>query len=334
MTQVTPVVVDEGSAQIKVCWYDADKQCIRQHKILSMVSRNEMDGVDGLGNFHPSSYRIGGRELYLNPKMQYPDSTKSADYQVSLNNRALVHEALRQAGFGGQTVQVYCTLPVTQFFTGNRLNEKLISEKKKNLMGEIDNMGGAELATISQCRVSPESIPAWYHLLIDEKNSIKGDRLAANAVLIVDLGGTTIDITLIDGEGNPKKTFSMDLGVFDVTERLRNLIIQQGKINSVPQIHMDTLLRTGQYRNTDVSALINQASLPVRDMILSKMKEFANDPWALDHIVYVGGGAALMGKELASDYGNLEATEIPENPDMAVAMGLIKSELLEQAEPA
>lgn len=332
-TSSTPIVVDEGSAQIKVCWHDG--KVIRQLKIPSLVSRDSMDAVDGSGNFLPSSYQIGDRELYTKPTMSHPQPTKNADYQTSLNNRVLVHEALRQAGFGGKEVHVYCTLPVTQFFQGNRVNQALIEEKKKRLMGEISNMASAPLARITRVNVSPESIPAWYHLLINEEGEVDQNLVAAQSVMVVDIGGTTTDITLMDGNSQPRNAISLDIGVFDVSKNLCELIVQENISRTVPAIHMDTILRQKRYRNTDVSDLLRKASLPVRDFILDKMKEFEIDPGALDHIVYVGGGAALFGAELAAEYGNLAASHTPEQPDMAVALGLLKSELVEsQAEPA
>ena len=328
MSHAKTVIVDEGSAQIKVCWLD-DSKTIQTFKMPSQVGIDPIEIVDSVGNYLETSYQVGQEQFAVKKKIREPETTKTDDYQTSHINRVLVHEALRRAGFGGQTVNIQCTLPVKQYFLDNRPNEKLIEKKRDNLTGEVLNLGGADLANIQQCLISPESIPSWMHWVVKNDLKVQDELFDADSVLIVDIGGTTTDLVLMDGETHPIDVATLKKGVFDIRNQVRDAILRAGIADSVPTLHLDGILRSQHYRDTDLHDLIRQAATTTRHSILNKMRELSGDAMALDHILYVGGGAALIGEDLTQEYGNPKSTHIPDNPDMAIALGLLKTELLE-----
>ncbi len=225
------------------------------------------------------------------------------------------------------------TLPVQQFFTGNKKNETLIKQKKVMVLGPIEHANGQPLANIRSCKVAPESIPAWYNVLIDDQGKMNDAFYEAQFVMVVDIGGTTTDITLIDGTGKPNRKTSEKMGVMDVAERLTSLLIEEKIAKSVPRAHIDKLLRTGTYRNQDIREHLHRAALPIQQKIVSKLFEFMDDPDSLDHLVLAGGGAGLFGQQLASDYSGQYTLHLSDDPDKDVANGLLKAERLKETQP-
>ncbi len=330
MSDITTVIVDEGSAQVKATWVDSKAKKIVSLVIPSMVG--DEAGTDAVGNILDSSYTIDDDEYYVSSNLRNPLATKREDYQTSPENRVLVHEALRKAGFGGQQINILCTLPVGQFFmgSGRRIDSDLISKKKRNLTAAVENMNGLPLASIVRCGVAPESIPSWFDMSIDEHGEWIDDMVVYQTILVVDIGGTTTDLSIIDGQGTPDRKHSIPLGVFDIAEELATLMVQNKKAKSLPRAHLDAVLRTGTYRNINCVDMIKTASKRVMNRILNAMNVHESDSMVFDYILFVGGGAALIGEDLAAEYGNRERSHIPADPDLSVARGLMKYELANQ----
>jgi len=327
MSEIKTVVVDEGSAQIKVIWIDDKTKKIESLVIPSMVG--DEAGTDAVGNVLDSSYTIGKNEYFVSPNLREPITTKNEKYQVSEENRVLVHEALRKAGFGGKKLNIMSTLPVSQFFQGDgrRANSEWIDEKKRNLMNSVQNINGLPLAQIESCSVAPESIPAWFDVAIDETGFWDEKLADSQLVMVVDIGGRTTDLSIVDGLGAPERKHSINLGVFDIANELTRIMIEEKKAKSLPRAHIDAVLRTGSYREINCIDMIKLASERVMKRILRKMSEYEHDSMVFNHILYVGGGAALIGEDLAIEYGNKGRSHIPDNPDLSVARGLMKIEL-------
>ena len=90
------IVIDEGSSQIKCAWSEEDT--IKTLKIKSLVAEGAQE--DAEGELVPAAYEIDGSQVTVNPLTDDPFDNKNEDYQFSDINRVLVHEVLRQAGFG------------------------------------------------------------------------------------------------------------------------------------------------------------------------------------------------------------------------------------------
>ena len=315
------VVVDEGSAQVKVCWFD------EQLHTRTLPSRVVQDAkVEASGDYVASAYRVNGYEFTVDSTMDQTIRTDNTRYQTSEVNRVLIHEALRQAGFGGQNVEVITTLPIGNFFGIKPVNQPLIKQKKQNVKGDIENLAGESLAIIKNCKVSPEAIPAWYDVALNEQGQWQSDFENSRRILIVDIGGTTTDISLITGDGALERFISIAHGVFEIAENLQNRLLTNPdlQLRHIGPANLDFALRNQSLRNVNIQKEIAQSSHPVIHHILNEMLSFAPDANDIDHIIYVGGGSALIGKELSNQYGG--HTIIPEKPELAIARGLVKSQ--------
>lgn len=324
------VVVDEGSAQAKATYFCRNTRTIVSKITPAMIGR-DID-TDPVGNPLDNSYMADGEEYCVSPDLQTPINTKRETYQTSTENRVLVHEALRLAGFGGQDVEIRVTLPITQYFYGDshKRNDDLIKRKKQNLMQSVTNINGQPLANIVDVKVAPESIPAWFDYALDDTGDWVGDLDDCQSVMVIDCGGTTTDLSICNGVGTPRSRFSINKGVFDIANELRTEMVASGLAKTLPRAHLDNVLRTGTYRGKNCLDMIAKASRRVAAEILDQMHSYQPDCKALEKILFVGGGAALIGEDLAKEYGNSANSHIPAEPDLSIARGLVKMQLAEE----
>ena len=311
------VVIDEGSSQIKVCWFN-DIEGIKNIIIPSRLV--EGSKLADSGEYHEAAYSVNGNEYTVAAYFDGAIRTNTQQYQISEYNRVLVHEALRKAGFGGEDVTIYTTLPISDFYGVKPRNDALIAQKKKNLMGDVLSMAGKELATIVDCKVWPEAIPAWLDLLIDDDGSRKLDADESHKIMVVDIGGTTTDLTIIDGTGNLQDFHSVRKGVFDISENITPDLITEFKRKHIEAHQLDKALREKTFAGSDITKLIDKACRPVVRDIHLEMVRFARESSNLDSVLYVGGGSSLIAKQLGKEYGG---KSIIRN-DMTIARGILK----------
>lgn len=342
MTNVQTVVVDEGSTQIKVCWKDQESGEIKLHIIPSNIGAERKwaeNSENGL--FTDNSYTVDGEKFFAfdGDTIVERERTNLERFQYSPANLVLVHEALRQAGFGGEKINVLCTLPVSQYYKPEGgVNTDKIERKKQNLMRKIENANGLPLAEIVSCKVSSESTPAWHDQVIDSKLKVKKELTKLAGIFVVDIGGTTTDMMLMNSGGVIIKRDSTKTGVFEVFRLIRKNLAENKGIASITDVQMRFLIENHEFRGENVTAEINQAIREVKGKIVREMLDFHEHAETLDRIVFAGGGAGLFGKKLAEDYcqdaPDMNNVIICEDPQMAVARGLLKSVLRAEARQA
>ncbi|WP_213084446.1 plasmid segregation protein ParM domain-containing protein, partial [Escherichia coli] len=90
-------------------------------------------------------------------------------------------------GLKAQPVDVIVTLPISEYLdANNQKNKQNIERKKKNVMREV-RVQGCDAFVIRSVAVLPESIPAGFSVLAGLEDD--------ESLLIVDLGGTTLDVS-------------------------------------------------------------------------------------------------------------------------------------------
>ncbi len=127
-----------------------------------------------------------------------------------------MHHALLTSGLPVSEVDIVCTLPLTEYYDrNNQPNTENIERKKANFRKKKITLQGGDTFTIKDVKVMPESIPAGYEVLqeLDELDSL----------LIIDLGGTTLDISQVMGKlsGISKIYGDSSLGVSLVTSAVK-----------------------------------------------------------------------------------------------------------------
>ncbi|MET4694743.1 plasmid segregation protein ParM [Endozoicomonas sp. NE35] len=289
----------------------------------------EQAKVDINGYAESAYFTEEGGEYTVNGDFDDIIRTNIPSYQTSEANRALVHETLRQSGFGGRPVRVAVTLPMNQFFSkvqGAPINQKLIASKKRNVLGGIKSAAGHQLAEIIDCKVYPEGIPALFDTIRNDDGSLKSGFEEGMKILVVDIGGTTTDVSVVTPNGTIESYDSFSTGVLTVVERFSELAAPEFGLKRIPRALAEEAVKSGRLKNMNVSELIQRASRNVMQTILRELEAMVSTPSLLDKILIVGGGAALMGRELAEAMG-VEVL-IPEQPDMAISRGIYKLEML------
>ena len=326
--KVKHVVIDDGSSQIKICWIENGQIKTAVFDTV-VINKPTFDG----SMFGPSTYEINGRTLSVVKSSS--DSSRTDDsqfYQTSPQNRACIHEALRIIGMGGRDVKVTATLPVKQFFNtttsgSDPINHQMKNEKRIHVMGDIASKGNYPLAKIVDCSVSSEAVPAWNDMRITDDFRLIKNNLGVSPdqfILIVDIGGTTTDIVKINGSGIMQAIEGSHYGVYNVADSLRKILNNKFDLEGVQDNALINYMKAKQFRGKNISSEIRQASEETRENIFLEMRKIHRGSEELGGVVYVGGGAQLMGEDLKGMYKGV--TQIRD--EFAIARGILKAKVL------
>ena len=117
-----------------------------------------------------------------------------------------------------------------------------------------------------------------------------------------------------------QKIKSVRGGVFNISKYLSNRLKREFDRDEMHFYQMDDALRNGTFDGQDISALIRQSCEEVEELVVKSMKDMVRDSKRLDAILYVGGGAKLMGQSLSEQYGG--RTKIGD--EFSIANGILK----------
>ncbi len=314
------VVLDDGSNQTKNAWLSEGK--INKAVIPSRVVQKCKFNSEG---YHSGAYKLDGfLEYTVDGELDGAMTTDIQDFQTSDLDLVLVHEALRQSGFGGEDVTIYVTLPVEDYYKTDDdgiKNKALIDRKKENLMRtDIKNMAGHQLANIVNVKVMAESIPAWFDKLLDNQGEPKLDNYSDYKIMSVDIGGTTTDIVVINGKGVIQDFTSVRCGMFQVQENLSEILKKKFDRQVIEKKDLDTAIRNKSFNGEDISEEIIKAKKPVENQIFPAMLRMVSDSGSLNATLYAGGGSEIMAESLGKQYGG----KTLKGNEFSVCFGILK----------
>ena len=310
--QKNTVVLDDGSSQIK------GTREVSGKIVEKVVTSSVVDDVRPGKNFdaHDGSWEIDGQKYTVDASFADRIPTNNSDrYQFSKMNTVLIHETLRQMGLGGKEVELCVTMPVNMFFKNNLRDKEAIEQKKSACMRKIENLAEHEPATITTVKVFPESVCAVWDWVYDDQGNEVND---GNRILVVDVGGTTTDISVVAGDDSIEYATTLPIGVEKIREKIADLMRDKNGISRPTAPQLDEILKNRSCGED----IIRKACAPaVRDIAQKLSTHQAAESY--DAILYVGGGAELFGQALGEEYGGNFI--VPKNPSMANARGIIKS---------
>lgn len=322
---MTICVIDDGSSQIKLRTADGKTSL----KFPSKVVNRPIHNIDGPIE---ACYGIEGKVYSVLSSSDAAERTDSENYQISDLNRVLVHEALRQAGLGGQDVILGVTLPITQYFElgkDGRPNIKRIEQKKASIMGAIESKAKSPvaLAHIKEVYVYPEALPAAVDVMTDMVNGqmvYKPEYNDNKRVCVIDVGGHSIDIVLFESQtANIIEQTGFEGGVIRLVDALQNKLM--GLLNETQPIERsiaEQAMVKGEYAGHDLSATIEQIAAPLAQKVKANLERLVPKR-STDLFICVGGGANLV-KDAVAEYAGEEKTLVPHQPDEAIARGVTK----------
>ncbi|BDO94833.1 hypothetical protein TUM9812_19210 [Escherichia coli] len=181
------ICIDDGSTNIKLAWTENGE---RRNAISPNSFKSEWSAP--FGGTQPANYMLDGVRYGFDPVSDRFVQTTDTQYQYSDVNVIAIHHALVKSGITPQEVDVVVTLPLSEYFDTNAQPDMAnINRKKANVMRPVEYQNG-EAFTIRNVRVMPESIPAGFKALADMS--------PFESLLIVDLGGTTLDVAKVQGQ--------------------------------------------------------------------------------------------------------------------------------------
>lgn len=281
--------VDDGSTNIKVCWEE-------QGQARTAISPNSFkrEWSVAFGNNEVYNYTLNGEHYSFDPISADALITTNVAWQYSDVNVVAVHHALLKTGVAPCEVDIVVTLPLAEFY--NRDNQPClenIRRKEASLMRPL-HLNGGETFTVRSVQVMPESIPAGYRVVkeMDELDSL----------MIIDLGGTTLDISHVMARMRGISRIHGDsrLGVSLMTQDVRAALALAGTRSSSYLadeiiIHRDDaeFLRR-RINDTTKLELVTSALEESRNRLVNRVIEVVSSFSGYSHVMVIGGGAEII----------------------------------------
>lgn len=312
------VFIDDGSTNIKVLWEHDGKTSTH---ISPNSFKRGWSATFGTGQ--PFNYTVADEKYSWDLISADALPTNNIEWQYSPLNAVAVHHALQTSGIEPQEVEIIVTLPLAEFYDNDaQYRMDNIERKKKNLMREV-TLNKGKVFNIKKVTVRPESIPAGIGLC---------DGLTpAHSVMIIDLGGTTLDISMVAGQMTAVSRVFGDsrLGVSLVTNAVKQALSQANTETSsynVDQliIHRDNDKYLSEHINDpeaieSVKEAIHNSIERLRVRVLDAVDSFKG----YTHVMVIGGGALLVADAIKKRT-NIRDDRffIADDPQLALVRGL------------
>ncbi len=312
------IFIDDGSTNIKMLWeHDGET---RTHISPNSFKRG-WSATFGAGK--PFNYVIDDEKYSYD--LISPDvlPTNNVEWQYSPLNVLAVHHALLTSGIEPQEVEIVVTLPLADFYDDDaQYNLDNIERKKASLMRPV-TLNKGNVFTIKKVTVRPESIPAGIGLC-DNLNP-------AHSVLIVDLGGTTLDVSMVAGQMTAVSRVFGDsnLGVSLVTREVRQALARANTETSNYNVDQLIINRHDEdYLNdniNDPSAIgdVKKAIAASIDRLRTRVLDVIGDFKGYTHVMVIGGGAPLVADAIREQV-NIRDDRffVADDPQLALVHGL------------
>lgn len=288
------VAVDDGFAQTKLCL--GRKTMVLPMAVASGVRlRSTTDGKvdDAIGIYRTGPVRYTAGEGVENNEPNYET------FHTSSLNRVSVHHALHRAGLGGRRVRLVCGLPIAQYFSSGMPDKEMLAAKRKNLMVPVERLHVPEdrkTVTVASVTVLPQAIAAIGELLFDPQGQAKE---APGTFVVVDVGGQTTDIAIVEGGRmiDQDRSASLPLGVLEVKRLFLERVKQRfGTAEKFSWKWVEDAFRNKRVRllgkDHDLSEEAAEATAEIEEQIKDfVVSTLGAQTLKYERILFVGGGA-------------------------------------------
>lgn len=283
------IFIDDGSTNIKLLWNEGSE-------VKRLISPNSFkrEWSVAFGSGTVFNYLFNGEQYSFDPISPDAVVTTNVAWQYSDVNVVAVHHALLKTGMAPQEVDIVVTLPLAEFYNrDNQPCEKNIRRKQESLLRPV-TLNGGQTFTVRSVEVMPESIPAGYSVVKDLDD--------LDSMLIIDLGGTTLDISHVRARmrgisgiyGNP------ELGVSLMTQDVRAaLSMARTRSSSLLAdeiiIHRhDEAFLSNRVNDLSRLELVKTALYNSHQRLITRVLEPISRFNGYSHVMVIGGGAGLI----------------------------------------
>ncbi|MGF1694755.1 plasmid segregation protein ParM [Vibrio lamellibrachiae] len=323
---MTPLkfAVDDGSTNVKISW-------IENGEIRTVISPNSFRKSWKSAALRKDkkvfNYTINATKYTYDMTSDKALETTHVDYQYDDLNLLSVHHALLQTGIKPGPVKLVVTLPITEYYDAEdcQKNEDKIARKRDNLMREIE-LNKGQLFDIVDVEVMPESLPAVLSTLLMQSVS------QFNRSLVIDIGGTTLDMGVIVGEFDDVSAIygNNEIGVSMVTDVARKYLAAADSDSSylvanelIKQRDNLDFVREVVNDESQISLIISKIETKIEELgkqVAHEANKFSKNP---NRVYLVGGGASLIYPAIKDAYGTLgDKVILVDNPQEALAREL------------
>lgn len=322
--------IDDGAAYTKVASLNEEGAFV--------TSSTPSTAASGLNITHFSGEEQGGYETeglqFTVNNVPKPSDTRNSGYPFSAMNRAIVHHAIRKSGLlpdDGSPIKanIGLTITMSQYYAVGK--DRVVAMRKESFDKPVRALGSDQELQLNVVNVYPEAASAWIDYLIDEQgNNIEGRTIEDN-VVIIDVGGKTTDVAVINSGGciDQSQSGTDEIGVLNLIEYIQQGINQKfSTIINTPFIEQCVRAKTedGKYtikmfgKPTDVTEIVETAKKRISEELMRAVQRRIGDAVAADVLLFVGGGAMIL-KDALKTYPHIT---VPENPEFANARGVLK----------
>lgn len=283
------VFIDDGSTNIKLQWEE-------KGETKRSISPNSFkrEWAVAFGNQQAFNYVMNGEHYSFDAISPDAVVTTNVAYQYSDVNVIAVHHALLTSGLTPQEIDVVVTLPLSEYYDkNNQPNSVNIERKRHNLLRQIE-LNGGQTFSIRDVEVMPESIPAGFEIVssLDELDSL----------LIIDLGGTTLDISQVMGKmrGITRIFGDSSLGVSLITDAVRDaLSVARTKGSSyladdIIINRADNDYLCSRINDTSCIELVKKALADSQNKLVNRVIDAVSQFEGYSHVMIIGGGTPLI----------------------------------------
>lgn len=289
------VFCDDGSTAIKLCWQDENHE-----ELKTLVSQNTFKEGWKPGGWLASdpiyNYEVDGLKYSFSKASVDVITTTNINFQYRTANLLAVHHALQLSGITPQEIELWVTLPISEYYTDDaQENTANIQRKIRNLQRAI-SLNKRHVFSFGKIRVYPESVPAVVSALqIDNVHALEQS-------LVVDVGGTTLDCGMIEGQFDciAKISGEAGTGVSLVIKHVQDALL---KADTPSNYYVaDTIIREIMAGNdNNIFSLINNvkhvaeiktAFEIARKRLIEKVIQHVEQNYLGFHRIYIAGGGA------------------------------------------
>lgn len=321
MSEVMKMAIDDGSTNVKVSWIE--------NKVLKTIIspnsfRKDWKSAALRKDKKIYNYEIGNTKYTYDATSDKSLATTHVEYQYDDLNLLSVHHALLQTGVIPCDVAITVTLPITEFYNPDdcQRNEEKIEKKRRNLMRAI-SLNKGELFNIVSVEVMPESLPAALSRLIGSGCN------EFTKTLVIDCGGTTLDMGIIVGEFDDVSDVygNNEIGVSMVTDATRKALAAADSDSSylvanefIKRRHDMNFVRDVVNDESQIPKILEKMQNKIDELgsqVAHEAKKFAKNP---NRVYLVGGGASLIHEAIKNAYPTLgDRVELLDDAQSALA---------------
>jgi plasmid segregation protein ParM len=311
--------IDEGTTHVKMGWVDADGVMHFQVTPNGIISGHMPES-----GMPQANYTIKGQQYAFSPVSAGTLPTTHVSFQYSDLNVLAVHHAMHESGIEPQEVDIVVTLPLSEYYNSDNARNQFNIDRKTKIYAEAVDKMKAKPFTIKNVEVRPEAIPAGLLCI----NTLQdGDSL-----LIIDIGGTTVDIAQVawDMSSVYRMSCLSELGAKSIVQALKNDLMLHGESVSDVRLHtiikrrtesewLENIMNKPESAKT-IESVIDKAAADLMNKISSAIAHYSG----YSHVAIVGGGADPVSPHAAAALGiRKERIFISDEPQLELVKGLI-----------